>query len=385
MAEVFEAGSPITSYGDMIYGGASGVPEALPIGQEGQVLTVGASGVPEWADASSGGLTNPVEELLVMEKGFQLKDAENTWTDPYDGHVYKTVTIGTQTWLAENYQGHYNWSPNNNAANVPVYGGLYFGNNISGNNVPDGWHLPSQDEWNVLVNYVMNTYSLTRAETCAALCNNEEGWSDLTWQTNTMGMNLVAPGSFYQGQGVTGFNTTGYYFTSDVYWADSSYHMCFTFSKNQIGSHEVKWSGGISQFQQYGASVRLVRDANASGDPQILKTVTTLKRGATNNTIPTSMAVWNDCLRNVITTKGDMVFGNSGGTQVQRLGIGTAGQSLMVSQDGTPYWASLYLGTFTTANRPASPISGAFGFDLDKHCVVWFIDGAWVDAAGAQV
>lgn len=376
---------PISSAGDMIYGNMWGEAEALPIGDLGQVLTVNSSGLPEWADASSGGLTNPVEELLVMEKGFQLKDAENTWMDPYDGHVYKTVTIGTQTWLAENYQGHYNWAPNNNAANVPVYGGLYFGNNISGNNVPDGWHLPSQDEWNVLINYVMNTYSLTRAEACAALCNNEEGWSDLTWQTNTTGMNLVAPGSFYQGQGVTGFNTNGYYLTSDAYYADSSFHVCMTFYKNQIGSHEVKWSGGINQFNQYGASVRLVRDANASDAPQILKTVTTLKKGATDNTIPTSKAVWNECLRNVITSGGDLVVGNSGGTQVQRLGIGTEGQTLMVSSTGMPYWASMYLGTFTTANRPSSPINGSFGFDITIRNVVWFIDGVWVNAAGASV
>lgn len=47
--------NPMTSYGDIIVGGASGEPEALASGTEGQVLTVGSSGL-EWA--TPGGGTN---------------------------------------------------------------------------------------------------------------------------------------------------------------------------------------------------------------------------------------------------------------------------------------------------------------------------------------
>ena len=336
------------------------------------------------AVSEGGDLSNPVEELLVMEKGFQVKDAENTWTDPYDGHVYKTVTIGTQTWLAENYQGHYTWAPNGNAANVETYGGLYFGTGITGNNLPDGWHIPSRAEWNTLYNYVKDQNGYTDNETVAALCDNEAGWSDLTWQTNTSGMGLRAAGSHIAWSNWFLFNSAATYWTNDDDMT-SGFKITMVFQKNSRGSGGARFSGTISQNNQCGAAVRLVRDSNATGDPQILKTVTTLKKGATNNTIPTSKAVWTDCLRNVVTTKGDMVFGNSDGTQIQRLGIGTAGQTLMVSSSGTPYWASLYLGTFTTANRPTNAISGAFGFDLTKKCVVWFIEGVWVDAAGAQV
>ncbi len=375
VADTVEPGDPQTYHPEVT---------KLAPGTAGQVLTVGSSGL-EWANGGGGGgITNPVEELLVMNAGFQLKDAENTWTDPYDGHVYKTVTIGTQTWLAENYQGHYTWAPNGNAANVETYGGLYFGTGITGNNLPDGWHIPSRDEWNTLYNYVKDQNGYTDNETVAALCDNEAGWSDLTWQTNTSGMGLRAAGSHIAWSNWFLFNSAATYWTNDDDMT-SGFKITMIFQKNSRGSGGARFSGTISQNNQCGAAVRLVRDSNATGDPQILKTVTTLKKGATNNTIPTSKAVWTDCLRNVVTTKGDMVFGNSDGTQIQRLGIGTAGQTLMVSSSGTPYWASLYLGTFTTANRPTNAISGAFGFDLTKKCVVWFIEGVWVDAAGAQV
>lgn len=44
---------PITTEGDLIVGGASGVPTRLPIGDDDQLLTV-VDGIPVWADAPSG-------------------------------------------------------------------------------------------------------------------------------------------------------------------------------------------------------------------------------------------------------------------------------------------------------------------------------------------
>lgn len=44
-----------------------------------------------------------------------------------------------------------------------------------------------------------------------------------------------------------------------------------------------------------------------------------------------------------------------------------------------------YLGTFTTANRPASPAEGQYGYDTSIDCVIWYVGGQWKDSAGAIV
>lgn len=338
------------------------------------------------AVSEGGDLSNPVEELLVMEKGFKLS-TPGTWRDPYDGHVYKTVTIGNQTWLAENYQGGYSWVPGGNAANVADYGGLYGGSGIFNRSFSDGWRVPTVAEWNTLVDTVKTLYGFSdNTQAILAMLDDEVGWSSYTDHTNITGMSLRAAGMHqnYPGNYFTGFNGSAYYWTTDLYSFDNSsrYYKSFG-SSGAYGQGNAYWKN-VQNYMLDGCAIRLVRDASVT-DPEITSVLTTMKGGTSDWSIPTTKAVKNETLSNVITAKGDLVFGNSSGNQVQRLGIGTAGQTLMVSSSGTPYWASLYLGTFTTANRPTDAISGAFGFDLTKKCVVWFMEGVWVDAAGAQV
>ena len=97
-----------------------------------------------------------------------------------DGNVYKTITIGTQTWMAENLKTtkyrngdsiHHitdktEWfnlfnSPtaayciyNNTPGISENYGNLYnwYAVSDSRNIAPAGWHVPSDSEWTVLTN-----------------------------------------------------------------------------------------------------------------------------------------------------------------------------------------------------------------------------------------
>ena len=100
-----------------------------------------------------------------------------------DGNTYKTVTIGTQTWMAENLKtAKYNdgtaipnvtdniqwsnlttgaWSNyNNDSANNAKYGKLYnwyaVSSTTNGNKniCPIGWHVPSDAEWTVLTDFL---------------------------------------------------------------------------------------------------------------------------------------------------------------------------------------------------------------------------------------
>ena len=95
-----------------------------------------------------------------------------------DGNIYKTVTIGTQTWITEDLRTtkysngdavpttildisgesapKYQWAYGDDTANVATYGRLYtwYAVTDSRNVCPTGWHVPSDAEWETLKAYL---------------------------------------------------------------------------------------------------------------------------------------------------------------------------------------------------------------------------------------
>lgn len=96
-----------------------------------------------------------------------------------DGNVYNIVTIGTQVWMAENLKvtkfrngdtipkvtNTTSWSQlktgafcyyANDVINADTYGGLYnwYAVNDTRNIAPAGWHIPSDGEWQILIDYL---------------------------------------------------------------------------------------------------------------------------------------------------------------------------------------------------------------------------------------
>lgn len=71
-----------------------------------------------------------------------------TFTDDRDGKVYKYTTIGNQVWMAEylNYEGPDSYCVEETCA---LKGRAYFLTSAR-TACPNGWHLPSREEWDVL-------------------------------------------------------------------------------------------------------------------------------------------------------------------------------------------------------------------------------------------
>lgn len=136
--------------------------------------------------------------------------------DPRDEQVYPTVQIGNQCWLQKNmnYKTINSWCYDNDSANCSIYGRLYsvsydtFIQETSDSNFiqsdiqeicPPGWHVPSEIEWTILINYLGGMEkALRKMKSTSGWYNNKNG-------SNSSGFTALPSGvrSFKRYHGLT--------------------------------------------------------------------------------------------------------------------------------------------------------------------------------------
>jgi uncharacterized protein (TIGR02145 family) len=191
-----------------------------------------------------------------------------------DGNTYNTVIIGSQVWMAENlattkYKNNsgipnitdaalwiaattpaYCWY-NNDIATKDPYGAMYnwFAVN-TGNLCPTGWHVPTDDEFIVLEEYLglnpANAYDWTwRGTDQGSQLKSTTGWNGGGNGTNTSGFTALPGGYRYGGSGT--FNDLGnllYFWSSTEVDAGTAYYRRLDYNQTGIYRNGVLKQGG---------------------------------------------------------------------------------------------------------------------------------------------
>jgi uncharacterized protein (TIGR02145 family) len=174
------------------------------------------------------------------------------FTDSRDGKIYKTVKIGTQTWMAENLAYKTtsgSWAYDNNESNVAKYGYLYEWETAK-NACPIGWHLPSDDEWETLVNYLGGNGDAGGKLKEAGIINWQSPNKDAT---NETGFTALPGGNrSYSDGAFRGFGTYSIWWSSTESSTKAAWFRFISHSNNKL----------IRFYQNKGdgSSVRCVRD-----------------------------------------------------------------------------------------------------------------------------
>jgi uncharacterized protein (TIGR02145 family) len=166
----------------------------------------------------------------------------------HGGQTYQTVKIGCQTWMAENlnYSASGSVCPDNEPDNCGTYGRWYdWATAMSA--CPSGWRIPSDADWNTLMEYVQTqnggTYTPGNASGggTASLAGNhlkaESGWS------NNNGLDTYGFKALPGGYGASKDNLgNGYVGTYSVWWSstengDNAYRRSISSSSVNRGSY----------------------------------------------------------------------------------------------------------------------------------------------------
>ncbi|MFH1121669.1 MAG: fibrobacter succinogenes major paralogous domain-containing protein [Bacteroidota bacterium] len=216
---------------------------------------------------------------LILGLTFSCKEdedpEENGTVMDVDGNVYHAVTIGTQTWMVENLKTtHYNdgsgeeipnitdnftWGGlttpaycwyNNDESNKATYGALYNWYAVNtGRLCPSGWHVPSDEEWDVLFVYLGG---LTVAGGKLKEAGTAHWFSPNTGADNSTGFTALPGGSHYTDGAFHLKGKYGWYWSTTESTSTDAWHPYFIYNSSTVTR--------IAGSKSIGFSVRCIKD-----------------------------------------------------------------------------------------------------------------------------
>ena len=239
--------------------------------------------------SSSGKVTEPAEVTV------------GSMTDSRDGKTYKTVTIGTQTWMAQNlnYETSNSYCYNDDVSYCTKYGRLYTwaaamdsagiwstnGKGCGSNKTcsptypvrgvcPQGWHLPSKAEWETLFNAVGgSSVAGTKLKSTSGWYNSGNGTDAFSFSALPAGDRYSDGNCYYEGIDADFWSSTEI----------SSYNAYDVFLRYDDGNATL-----FSNYKYFGFSVRCLKD-DASG--HLANSSSSLKKYSSSSTVKSSSSV----------------------------------------------------------------------------------------------
>ena len=176
-------------------------------------------------------------------------------TDPRDGQTYKTVTIGSQTWMAENLNfktRDSSYCYGNDANNCVKFGRLYL-KHLAMDVCPVGWHLPTPTEWEQLISVLKGRFLAgNKLKSVTGWVNGENGTDDYGFNASPAGVfnpfNIYHP--LFSEEGVA-----AYFWSSEELSDNSTYYV-----KLEHGLSNITFEVFDERTHKIGFSVRCVKD-----------------------------------------------------------------------------------------------------------------------------
>lgn len=145
--------------------------------------------------------SSSVKEMIVSSSSVAISTAKyGSLQDSRDGKIYKTIEIGGRIWMAENL----NFSKSLDGsivldstfcyddvlANCEMYGRLYQEDEAI-KACPDGWNIPTDEEWSALRDAVKSEFGVSDANGPLRAVG---GWEDKVSATNASGFTALPAG-----------------------------------------------------------------------------------------------------------------------------------------------------------------------------------------------